>query len=69
MPLLFSNGLNRHSYKYMTWLFYKQKPCGVSQLSAGIDPDGERSGSVVECLTGDRRVASSSLTGGTTLCP
>ena len=30
---------------------------------------GERSGSVVECLTRDRVVAGSSLTDGTTLCP
>ena len=29
----------------------------------------ERSGSVVECLTRDRRLASSSLTGGIVLCP
>ena len=29
---------------------------------------GERSGSVVECLTRDRRAASSSLTGVTALC-
>ena len=30
---------------------------------------GERSGSVVECLTPDRRAAGSSLTGVTALCP
>ena len=30
---------------------------------------GERSGSVVECLTRDRRAAGSSLTGVTALCP
>ena len=29
----------------------------------------ERSGSVVECLTGDRGAAGSSLTGVTALCP
>ena len=29
----------------------------------------ERSGSVVECLTRDRRAAGSSLTGVTVLCP
>ena len=29
----------------------------------------ERSDSVVECLTGDRRAADSSLTGITALCP
>ena len=29
----------------------------------------ERSGSVVECLTRDRRAAGSSLTGVTALCP
>ena len=29
----------------------------------------ERSGSVVECLTGDRRAAGSSLTGETAFCP
>ena len=29
----------------------------------------ERSGSVVECLTRDRRTAGSSLTGVTALCP
>ena len=29
----------------------------------------ERSGSVVECLTGDRGTAGSSLTGVTALCP
>ena len=32
-------------------------------------PALERSGSVVECLTRDREVACSSLTGGTALCP
>ena len=31
--------------------------------------DLERSGSVVECLTRDRRAAGSSLTGVTALCP
>ena len=31
--------------------------------------DRERSGSVVECLTRDRRAAGSSLTGVTALCP
>ena len=30
---------------------------------------GERSGSVVECLTRDRRAAGSSLTGVTASCP
>ena len=30
---------------------------------------GERSGSVVECFTRDRRAAGSSLTGVTALCP
>ena len=30
---------------------------------------GERSGSVEECLTRDRRAAGSSLTGVTVLCP
>ena len=32
-------------------------------------PFGERSGSVVECLTRDRGAAGSSLTGVTALCP
>ena len=31
--------------------------------------DRERSGSVVECLTRDRRAVGSSLTGVTALCP
>ena len=31
--------------------------------------NGERSGSVVECLARDRRAAGSSLTGVTALCP
>ena len=30
---------------------------------------GDRSGSVVECMTRDRVVVDSNLTGGTTLCP
>ena len=32
-------------------------------------PQRERSGSVVECLTQDRRFADANLTSGTALCP
>ena len=43
-----------------------------TQLAAILDAIfnlWERSGSVVECLTRDRRAAGSSLTGVTVLCP
>ena len=40
---------------------------GENQLDNDIE--WERSGSVVECLTRDRGVAGSSLTGVTVLCP
>ena len=37
--------------------------------SAKLEEKGERSGSVVECLTRDRGAADASLTGVTKLCP
>ena len=47
--------------------------CSGSTLFAVLGPhcllNRVRSGSVVECLTRDRRAAGSSLTGVTALCP
>ena len=40
---------------------------GLWKTITGLGPLDERSGSVVECLTRDRRVAGSSLTGVTAL--
>ena len=37
-------------------------------LSTGSTQEWERNGSVVECLTRDRRAAGTSLTGVTALC-
>ena len=48
------------------------KARGLSYVQAdkhGITNLWERSGSVVECLTQDRRAVGSSLTGVTALCP
>ena len=42
---------------------------GLGQNSYQFSQNGERGGSVVECLTRDRRAAGSSLTGVTALCP
>ena len=44
-----------------------QHPC-IIRLLKGVF-FRERSGSVVECLTQDRRAVGSSLTGVTALCP
>ena len=41
----------------------------LKEPSISYSRQGERSGSVVECLTRDRGVAGSSLTGVTVLCP
>ena len=42
---------------------------GKPMLKSYLTPNFKRSGSVVECLTRDRRAAGSSLTGVTALCP
>ena len=42
---------------------------GTISCRSDLVADRERSGSVVECLTRDRRAAGSSLTGVTVLCP
>ena len=59
---------------YIHISFYTFLYSGVFCRHKGIDllvntPEREPSGSLVECLTRDRRVAGSSLTGVTALCP
>ena len=67
MEEIASNGLKENLKVF--WSYIKSK----RQESTGVAPlnnkDGfwERSGSVVECLTRDRRAAGSSLTGVTAL--
>ena len=62
----------------MLVIFFKNEvDTQLLQVAPSKDPDDmllnaafrERSGSVVECLTRDRRAAGSSLTGVTALCP